>query len=148
MRLIDAGQLEKLAQDDQLRAEMAGSRAFHGFEEAGDIASFAPTYKLLVPKLGGGGGGGGIGRCSTRVGPVWHDAQGKRAYSAEKNRVPAWCDRVLSHELDGSSRKLVCTGFGRSDALVTSDHAPVYASYDLRIPPPIKQEEPLYQARQ
>ena len=54
VRLIEANQLGKLAQDDQLRAEIAGSRAFHGFEEAGDIAKFAPTYKLLVPKLGGG----------------------------------------------------------------------------------------------
>ena len=54
VRLIEANQLGRLAQDDQLRAEIAGSRAFHGFEEAGDIAKFAPTYKLLVPKLGGG----------------------------------------------------------------------------------------------
>lgn len=104
-----------------------------------------------MPKLGGGGSGGlGLGRHSPRIGPEWHNAQGKRAYSSEKNRVPAWCDRVLSHELDGSrkNKKLVCTAFGRSDRLVTSDHAPVYASYDLRIPPPIKQEEPLYQASQ
>ena len=51
-----------------------------------------------MPKLGGGGGGGGgggLGRNSTRIGPSWHDSQGKRVYATEKNRVPAWCDRVL-----------------------------------------------------
>ena len=38
------------------------------------------------------------------------------------------------------------TAFGRSEALVTSDHAPVYASYNLHMPPLSKLGEALYQA--
>ena len=40
----------------------------------------------------------------------------------------------------------MCTAFGRSEALVTSDHAPVYASYNLHMPPLSKLGEALYQA--
>jgi len=58
--------------------------------------------------------------------------------------VPAWCDRVLIHELDGA-RKLHCTHFGSCDALSTSDHAPVGATLELRLPPPVPESEPLYQ---
>ena len=58
--------------------------------------------------------------------------------------MPRRCDRVLLHELNGR-RKLTCTSFGRSDALVSSDHAPVFASYDLLIPPAVSESEPLDQ---
>ena len=49
VRLIEANQLGRLAQDDQLRAEIAGSRAFHGFEEAGDLASCPYPYPYPYP---------------------------------------------------------------------------------------------------
>ena len=94
--LIDAGQLEALAQHDQLRGEMASARAFHGFVEAGDIAAFAPTYKLLIPSTLrlGGSHALSLGRHSmshsARIGPAALTQAGRRAYAAEKNRVPAW----------------------------------------------------------
>ena len=54
-----------------------------------------------------------------------------------KKRIPSWCDRILyrSHRIEGAKLK----GYYRCDLVATSDHIPVIAIFDLRLPllPPL-----------
>lgn len=47
-------------------------------------------------------------------------------YPREKNRFPAWCDRILYSK----NSKLKPKGYGSHPALLLSDHKPVSALYD------------------
>lgn len=73
----------KLDAQDQLRREMAGGRGFRFMHEA--AISFAPTYKFDKGDPA----------------PLAYD-------SSEKQRVPAWCDRILfrGSELTRSSTQV------------------------------------------
>lgn len=51
----------------------------------------------------------------------------------KSNRKPSWCDRILSHSVDGFEKDLQLLSYADSDMLLTSDHAPVYASYKMDI---------------
>lgn len=50
--------------------------------------------------------------------------------TSEKARVPAWCDRVLWRNCNGSM--MSCTSYRRWDATM-SDHRPVSATFVMRI---------------
>lgn len=98
-RLIGDGNLQDLWGRDQLRNQMEANQVFGGFKEG--VLGFAPTYKY-------------------DVGTVVYD-------TSEKQRVPAWTDRVLYR---GAGIELL--EYGRGEQLM-SDHRPVRAVFTVPI---------------
>jgi hypothetical protein len=51
--------------------------------------------------------------------------------TSSKGRIPSWTDRILYVPRDG----VLCTAYSADDSVLTSDHRPVYASFqvDLRL---------------
>nr|XP_018264769.1 phosphatidylinositol phosphate phosphatase [Kwoniella dejecticola CBS 10117]OBR86927.1 phosphatidylinositol phosphate phosphatase [Kwoniella dejecticola CBS 10117] len=96
---IEDGDLDSLLGSDQLLNAMDAGETFIGYDE-GPI-SFKPTYKY-------------------DNGTDYYD-------TSEKQRVPAWTDRILFR---GSSLRL--KDYNRAE-LMTSDHRPVYAVFDATI---------------
>ncbi|CDU25496.1 uncharacterized protein SPSC_05389 [Sporisorium scitamineum] len=101
---ISARKIAPLLEQDQLRKELKHNPAFRlkDFSEA--PISFLPTYKY------------------DRGTHDWD--------SSEKNRIPAWCDRVLfkSHTPD----RIRCLEYRRWECTI-SDHRPVTAIFEARI---------------
>ena len=97
--------LSQLLQHDQLRRVLANGKVFTGYQEAPIL--FRPTYKF-------------------DIGTSVYD-------TSEKQRIPAWCDRILfampsSQGVTGSDqiRHSICVNNYRSaEMLVSSDHKPV-----------------------
>lgn len=73
--------------------------------QEGDI-SFAPTFKTIP---------GGVG------------------YSG--NRIPSYCDRILWHSLPARIDLVKCAKYTSLPEFNASDHIPVYAQFDLKVPP-------------
>merc|ERR1739842_223607 len=82
--MIEQKMYAQLLALDQLKCQKVHGNAFDGFEEF--HINFAPTYKF---KMGG------------------H----KYAYDKRKNRMPAWCDRIL-WKTHGRSRGHAMLGHG------------------------------------
>ena len=98
--------LESLRQADQLLAAIAAGDAFRGFTDVGPL-NFMPTYKF---------------------------DKGTSDYdTSEKQRVPAWPDRILSRHQD-DVRLLTqdgATGYTSHDDLLMSDHRPITADLSV-----------------
>lgn len=107
LKLEDKVAQKKLSDADQLAREMEKQNVFYGWSE-GPI-KFNPTYKYEI---------------------------GSREYTEEKNRVPSWCDRILHKSLPGTYR-LHQTNYSCTDSLMTSDHSPVYATFQVKARLPI-----------
>ncbi|WVQ93452.1 hypothetical protein IAU59_000526 [Kwoniella sp. CBS 9459] len=97
--LIEAGDLDSLLAADQLLNAVDAGETFIGYDE-GPIR-FNPTYK--------------------------YDNGTDDYDTSEKQRIPAWTDRVL---FKGSALRL--KEYNRAE-LYTSDHRPVYAVFDATI---------------
>ncbi|NWX28222.1 SHP2A phosphatase, partial [Notiomystis cincta] len=95
---------------DQLTLEREKNKVFLQFSE-GDI-SFPPTYRY---------------ERGTRDTYVWQ----KSKPTGMRINVPSWCDRVLwkSHP----ETHLVCNSYGCTDDIVTSDHSPVFATFEVGV---------------
>ncbi|NWW74980.1 SHIP2 phosphatase, partial [Climacteris rufus] len=95
---------------DQLTLEREKNKVFLRFSE-GDI-SFPPTYRY---------------ERGTRDTYVWH----KSKPTGMRINVPSWCDRVLwkSHP----ETHVVCNSYGCTDDIVTSDHSPVFATFEVGV---------------
>ncbi len=102
IELIKLKNWAALQKSDQLMREMQKQECFFGFKE-GPIR-FPPTYRY---------------------------ERGSREYSAQKMRIPAWCDRVLWRSLPGHEQKLRQTAYSCVDEITTSDHSPVYATFEV-----------------
>jgi len=102
--------LQAIASSDQLNLERSQNRAFFGFNEGALL--FRPTYKVLPGE--------------------------ELVYSAE--RLPAWCDRVLYKSLPGSESHLKLMAYTSAESVMTSDHKPVSACFQLYVTrhPPAK----------
>ncbi|XP_030566792.1 type II inositol 1,4,5-trisphosphate 5-phosphatase isoform X1 [Drosophila novamexicana] len=96
----DAQTFELLLQYDQLRTEMSHDRCFKGYRE-GEI-KFAPTYKY-------------------DVGTDTYD-------TSEKQRAPAYCDRVL-----WKGKRIEQLAYNSVMEIRQSDHKPVYAIFRVKI---------------
>ena len=91
---------------DQLPNEQAANNAFVGFQEG--VITFRPTYRFNRNEV---------------------NDRGYRTFSAEKMRVPAWCDRVLWKSLPGSNNGITQTAYDSCDVIMTSDYSPVFATF-------------------
>ena len=98
-QLVGAGDLETLYANDQLNLQMVAGMAFPFYSES--RVTFSPTYKF-------------------DVGTDNYD-------TSEKNRIPAWTDRVLRK---GSNLRQTTYN---SAPLRFSDHKPVYATFECEI---------------
>src|SRR5579859_7057601 len=98
-QLIAAGDLETLYANDQLNLQMVAGVAFPFYSEG--RVTFLPTYKF-------------------DVGTDDYD-------TSEKNRIPAWTDRIL-----WKSTNIRQTAYD-SAPLLFSDHKPVYATFKCEI---------------
>ncbi|KAF3442917.1 hypothetical protein FNV43_RR16835 [Rhamnella rubrinervis] len=95
---------QTLLEKDQLRIEQRAGRVFRGWEEGGIY--FAPTYKYLANS---------------------DNYVAQTSKSREKQRTPAWCDRIL---WKGEGMKQMWYVRGESKF---SDHRPVYSLFSVQI---------------
>jgi len=111
IRVVNENKLEELHDLDQLNNERKSGRVFANFTE-GPI-SFTPTYKF-------------------------DNNQPHTYYSESKNRVPAWCDRLLWSSWAGSESGsfVELIEYNTSHEVITSDHSPVYGVFNVKIEKP------------
>ncbi|XP_053285691.1 phosphatidylinositol 3,4,5-trisphosphate 5-phosphatase 1 [Pleuronectes platessa] len=107
---IKQQQYQELLCKDQLGMEMNDEKVFLHFEE--EEIMFAPTYRFE------------------------RDTREKYAYTkakatGTKYNLPSWCDRVLrkSYPLV----HVVCQAYGCTNDIMTSDHSPVFASFEVGV---------------
>ncbi|XP_008275758.1 phosphatidylinositol 3,4,5-trisphosphate 5-phosphatase 1 isoform X1 [Stegastes partitus] len=107
---IKQQQYQELLSKDQLSMERTEGKVFLHFDE--EEISFAPTYRFE------------------------RDTREKYAYTkakatGTKYNLPSWCDRVL-----WKSFPLVyvfCQAYGCTNDIMTSDHSPVFASFEVGV---------------
>jgi synaptojanin len=100
MALIKRGDLESLYANDQLNLQMVAGLAFPFYSES--RINFMPTYRF-------------------DIGTDTYD-------SSEKQRIPAWTDRILRK--GNNVHQLV---YDAATALKFSDHRPVYAIFECMV---------------
>lgn len=105
-QLIKKQDWRALQEFDQLRREQKDGRVFHGWKE-GSI-DFAPTYKYSAYNINCYSGG----------------LPGR---SGEKQRTPAWCDRILWY-----GRGIKQLSYFRTESKF-SDHRPVSALFSMQV---------------
>ncbi|XP_055583255.1 phosphatidylinositol 3,4,5-trisphosphate 5-phosphatase 2-like isoform X5 [Falco cherrug] len=107
---ITKKEFEALLAVDQLNLEREKNKVFLRFSE-GDI-SFPPTYRY---------------ERGSRDSYVWQ----KFKATGMRINVPSWCDRILwkSHP----ETHVVCNSYGCTDDIVTSDHSPVFATFEVGV---------------
>lgn len=100
--LIEKRQFSKLFEYDQLNIEMANGESFPFFDEM--EIQFPPTYKF---------------------------DNGTKTYdTSEKQRIPAWTDRILSL----SQNKIIKqTVYDSVEDIIFSDHRPVYSNFEISV---------------
>uniref|UniRef100_A0A665U217 phosphatidylinositol-3,4,5-trisphosphate 5-phosphatase n=1 Tax=Echeneis naucrates TaxID=173247 RepID=A0A665U217_ECHNA len=107
---IKQQQYQELLSKDQLSMERDDGKVFLHFDE--EEITFAPTYRFE------------------------RDTRDKYAYTkakatGTKYNLPSWCDRVLrkSYPLV----HVVCQAYGCTNDIMTSDHSPVFASFEVGV---------------
>ena len=109
LELIKQRQLNDLFRADQLQHQRARGNVLWGFEES--QPTFVPTYRY---------------KRGTRA---------EFAYEKVKRRgikinVPSWCDRVLWRSFPGLAVRQ--TSYGCTTDIMTSDHSPVFSTFEVR----------------
>eukprot|EP00040_Diaphanoeca_grandis_P005099 m.31381 g.31381 ORF g.31381 m.31381 type:complete len:982 (-) comp16450_c0_seq1:290-3235(-) len=108
---IAANNFKELRKCDQLLQQRRARNVLYGFEEP--AVTFKPTYRY-------------------ERGTRQTYAYAKQKSSGIKINVPSWCDRSLHRSYPNQFIKQ--TTYGCTTDIMTSDHSPVYATYDLRVP--------------
>jgi len=91
-----------LLKHDQLTRVRMDGTAFYGFQEA--AIHFQPTFKV----------------------------QKQKPYEYIPKRSPAWCDRVLWKSAHACEKDVVCTAYTSGPRVISSDHKPVAATFQVR----------------
>lgn len=102
VELIEKEDWATLRNADQLISQVATDAAFAGYQE--EVVNFRPTYRFL---------------------------RGTNEYDEALGRVPSWCDRVLYKSLPGDVDKIIQGAYGSVDEIQTSDHHPVFATFQV-----------------
>lgn len=97
--------IEQLFEYDQLNAQMANGQTFPFFDEM--EISFKPTYKF-------------------DKGTDYYD-------TSEKQRVPSWTDRILTHTKDKNVTSLEQVRYNSIPKYKFSDHKPVYGIFVAKL---------------
>jgi len=66
--------------------------------------------------------------------PTYRYNRGNRTWSNEKSREPAWCDRILYKSINKNF--ITQKEYLPVNELMTSDHSPVYSTFDIEVPVP------------
>jgi ankyrin repeat protein len=98
LELIEQRKFGALLERDQLMHHRGAGNTLVGFNE-GRIR-FAPTYKY---------------------------ERGNRRYTAERMRVPSWCDRILWRSAPGTELRQI--EYHCSNGITSSDHSPVFSTF-------------------
>ncbi|CAC9549364.1 endonuclease/exonuclease/phosphatase [Leishmania donovani] len=100
-----------LINNDQLSLERARGKVFQGFQEGNLL--FRPTYKYEVSA------GGGV-------------TLNEYNFSHKKNRMPAYCDRILyKKRMSSAARRVAIRLYTDVPNVRSSDHRPVVALFDV-----------------
>ena len=128
---VGAQEFDQLVKADQLIKSMKEGKVFANFHEM--PLKFFPTFKRASNNLKDGKGKKAPAQEQSVAEP------GSAEYYNEK-RVPSWCDRVLVHSLTGAKDSCSPLEYGARHDVTTSDHAPVYARFRVRLRdlPPLK----------
>lgn len=107
---IKQQQYQELLSKDQLNMERSEGKVFLHFDE--EEITFAPTYRF---------------ERYTREKYAYTKAKA----TGTKYNLPSWCDRVLrkSYPLV----HVMCHAYGCTNDIMTSDHSPVFASYEVGV---------------
>ncbi|XP_041913737.1 phosphatidylinositol 3,4,5-trisphosphate 5-phosphatase 1 [Alosa sapidissima] len=107
---IKQQQYQELLRSDQLTMERNEAKVFLHYEE--EEITFAPTYRF---------------ERETREKYAYTKAKA----TGTKYNLPSWCDRVLrkSYPLV----HVVCHSYGCTNDIMTSDHSPVFATFDVGV---------------
>ncbi|XP_039601592.1 phosphatidylinositol 3,4,5-trisphosphate 5-phosphatase 2A isoform X2 [Polypterus senegalus] len=110
LNYISRKEFEALLKVDQLNLEREKNKVFLRFAEE-DI-TFPPTYRY---------------ERGSRDTYVWQ----KQKPTGMRTNVPSWCDRILWKSYPETH--IVCNSYGCTDDIVTSDHSPVFATFEVGV---------------
>uniref|UniRef100_A0A8C6U7A7 phosphatidylinositol-3,4,5-trisphosphate 5-phosphatase n=1 Tax=Neogobius melanostomus TaxID=47308 RepID=A0A8C6U7A7_9GOBI len=111
LNYINRKEFEPLLKVDQLNLEREKNKVFLRFAE--EEISFPPTYRY---------------ERGSRDTYVWQ----KQKATGMRINVPSWCDRILWKSYPETH--IVCNSYGCTDDIVTSDHSPVFATFEVGLP--------------
>lgn len=110
LNYINRKEFDPLLKVDQLNLEREKNKVFLRFAE--DEISYPPTYRY---------------ERGSRDTYVWQ----KQKATGMRTNVPSWCDRILWKSYPETH--IVCNSYGCTDDIVTSDHSPVFATYEVGV---------------
>ncbi|NWS63710.1 SHIP2 phosphatase, partial [Chunga burmeisteri] len=110
LNYISRKELEPLLKVDQLNLEKEKHKVFLRFGE--EEITFPPTYRY---------------ERGSRDTYVWH----KQKPTGVRTNVPSWCDRILWKSYPETH--INCNAYGCTDDIVTSDHSPVFSSFEVGV---------------
>lgn len=110
LKHVSKREFEELMCADQLTRERHKRKSFLNFKEEKII--FPPTYRYER----------GSRNCY-----LWQ----KYKTSGVRINVPSWCDRILWKSYPETH--IVCTAYGCTDDISTSDHSPVFATFQVGV---------------
>uniref|UniRef100_A0A671VIW0 phosphatidylinositol-3,4,5-trisphosphate 5-phosphatase n=1 Tax=Sparus aurata TaxID=8175 RepID=A0A671VIW0_SPAAU len=110
LNYINRKEFDPLLKVDQLNLEREKNKVFLRFAE--EEISFPPTYRY---------------ERGSRDTYVWQ----KQKATGMRTNVPSWCDRILWKSYPETH--IVCNSYGCTDDIVTSDHSPVFATFEVGV---------------
>uniref|UniRef100_A0A672P3D3 phosphatidylinositol-3,4,5-trisphosphate 5-phosphatase n=1 Tax=Sinocyclocheilus grahami TaxID=75366 RepID=A0A672P3D3_SINGR len=110
LKHVSKREFEELMCADQLTKERHRRKAFFNFKE--EKILFPPTYRY---------------ERGSRDCYLWQ----KYKSSGVQVNGPSWCDRVLWKSYPESH--IICTSYGCTDDIFTSDHSPVFATFEVGV---------------
>ncbi|XP_030594902.1 inositol polyphosphate phosphatase-like 1b isoform X3 [Archocentrus centrarchus] len=110
LKHVSKREFEELMCADQLTQERHKRKAFLYFKE--EKIAFPPTYRY---------------ERGSRDCYLWQ----KYKTSGVRVNVPSWCDRILWKSYPETH--IVCSAYGCTDDIFTSDHSPVFATFQVGV---------------
>ncbi|XP_078514745.1 phosphatidylinositol 3,4,5-trisphosphate 5-phosphatase 2 isoform X1 [Lissotriton helveticus] len=110
LNYINRKEFDPLLKVDQLNLEREKNKIFFRFNE--EEITYPPTYRYDR---------------GSRDQYVWH----KQKPTGVRTNVPSWCDRVLWKSYPETH--IICNSYGCTDDIVTSDHSPVFGTFEVGV---------------
>ncbi|XP_062873208.1 phosphatidylinositol 3,4,5-trisphosphate 5-phosphatase 2A [Trichomycterus rosablanca] len=110
LNYINRKEFEPLLKVDQLNLEREKNKVFLRFAE--EEITYPPTYRY---------------ERGSRDTYIWQ----KQKATGMRTNVPSWCDRILWKCYPETH--IVCNSYGCTDDVVTSDHSPVFATFEVGV---------------